>query len=69
MFNFDGQAKDWNITTDNESVHCLLIRGFQFLSRHNLVLAEISTVNGDVTTNNAPHPCDVFTALFPAFRG
>jgi hypothetical protein len=58
-----------NITTDNESVHCLLIRGMQYLSRHNLVLLEIGTVKGDVTKYDGDHLCDVFNALFPAFGG
>lgn len=47
-----------NITTDNESVHCLLIRGVTFLDRYNLVLLEISQVTGDTTKfPDAERPC------------
>ncbi len=37
-----------NTTTDNQSVHCLQVKGMQYLDRHNLVLGSISSVTGDV---------------------
>ena len=56
-----------NITTDNESVHCLLIRGVQFLDRYNLVLIEIGTVKGDVAEYDGVHLCDAAMHLFGHF--
>lgn len=56
-----------NITTDNESVHCLLVLGTAYLSRHNLVLLELGSVNGDVAEYTDAHPCDRLRKLFGAF--
>jgi hypothetical protein len=47
-----------NITTDNESVHCLLIRGALFLNKHNLIMFEAAGgVLGDITEPREIHPC------------
>ena len=56
-----------NITTDNESVHCLLVKGWAYLNRHNLVLFEIGTVNGDVAKYAGAHPCDHTEQMFGGF--
>jgi hypothetical protein len=57
-----------NITTDNESVHCLLVEGVTFLSRHNLVLFEIfGGVHGDIAKYTGTHPCDKYKGKFGSF--
>jgi len=59
-----------NITTDNESIHCLLVLGTAFLSRHNLVLFEIGAVNGDVAEQPfVERPCNRVAGLFGSFGG
>ncbi len=55
------------ITTDNESIHCLLVLGTAYLKRHNLVLLEIGTINGDITKVDGPHVCDNIMKLFKNF--
>ena len=55
------------ITTDNESIHCLLVLGAAYLKRHNLVLLEIGTINGDITKVDGPHVCDTIMKLFKNF--
>ena len=57
------------VTTDNESIHCLLVLGAQYLKQHNLVFLEIGTINGDVTKAVGPHPCDSIMGLFKNFGG
>ena len=50
-----------NVTSDNESVHCLLVRGGLFLKRHNLVMGEIfGGVLGDVEKYEGVHSCDQY---------
>jgi len=56
-----------NITSDNESIHCLLVRGAQYLKRHNLVMLELATVHGDVTLFAGEHLCDQPEKLFAAY--
>jgi hypothetical protein len=56
-----------NITSDNVSVHCLLVLGMQYLKRHNLVMLELGSVNGDVTEFAGEHLCDNLGQLFEAY--
>lgn len=56
-----------NITSDNESFHCLLVLGAQYLKRHNLVMLEIGSVSGDVTEFVGEHLCDEPLKLFAAY--
>lgn len=56
-----------NITSDNESVHCLLIMGTLFLNKNNLVLLEMAGgVTGDITETKE-HPCDRYSNLLANF--
>lgn len=44
-----------NITSDNESVHCLLVLGEQFLNRFNLVLRAMAFgLTGNIMTDTSP---------------
>ncbi len=56
-----------NITTDNESIHCLMVKGTAYLSKHNLVFTEIATVNGDISEYVGPHLCDDGKSSFDNF--
>lgn len=57
-----------NVTSDNESVHCLLVRGVLFLKRHNLVMLEMAGgVLGDVEKYTGTHPCDQYDQVLANF--
>jgi hypothetical protein len=57
-----------NITSDNESVHCLLIKGLLFLNKHNLILLEmVGGVMGDITKLDTVHPCDRYNKVLASF--
>ncbi|MGB7202811.1 MAG: DUF6519 domain-containing protein [Pyrinomonadaceae bacterium] len=49
-----------NATTDNESVHCLYVKGNLFLDRHNLVLGTLlAGIDGDITETAGDFQRDV----------
>ncbi len=54
-----------NATTDNESIHCLIIAGAIYLDKYNLSFTD--GINGDVTNPQAEHKCDRFNLFLRGF--